>query len=116
MTRISLAILGAATALVLSGPAGAQSFDCANASKPDEKAICDSRQLANLDVKNATLYEVARNLVAMGQRGDLQDGEQAFLKKRAACGSSVSCIASAYQANIASIQSVLDRIYKNGPY
>ncbi len=116
MSRISALILSAAFVAALAAPAAAQSFSCAQASKPDEKAICDSRELANLDVKNATLYEVARNLVAMGERGNLQDQETAFLKTRAACGANVSCIAAAYRANIASIQSVLDGIYKNGPY
>ncbi|MGX1306080.1 uncharacterized protein AB7M35_000800 [Amorphus suaedae] len=116
MPRVPTLVLSAAFAVALAAPAAAQSFACANAGKPDEKAICGSRELANLDVKNATLYDVARNLVAMGQRGDLQDNEAAFLTKRAACGADVSCIAAAYQANIASIQSVLERIYKNGPY
>jgi len=117
MTRTILsAACAAAFALALAAPASAQSFSCSAATKPDEKAVCDSRALANLDVKNATLYQVASSLVAMGERGNLQDQETAFLKKRAACGASVSCIQAAYEANIASIQSVLDGIYKNGPY
>ena len=116
MSRISTLILSGAFVAALAAPAAAQSFSCAKASQPDEKAVCDSRELANLDVKNATLYQVATSLVAMGERGNLQDQEMAFLKTRAACGSSVSCISSAYEANIAAIQSVLDGIYKNGPY
>tara|TARA_R110002020_G_scaffold36894_51_gene111094 strand:- start:400 stop:750 length:351 start_codon:yes stop_codon:yes gene_type:complete len=116
MSRISTLILSGAFVAALAAPAAAQSFSCAKASQPDEKAVCDSRELANLDVKNATLYQVATSLVAMGERGNLQDQETAFLKTRAACGSSVSCIAAAYRANIAAIQSVLDGIYKNGPY
>lgn len=116
MSRISTLVLSAAFVTALAAPAAAQSFSCANASKPDEKAVCDNRELANLDVKNATLYNVAHNLVPMGEGGNLHDQETAFLTKRAACGSSVSCISAAYQANIAAIQSVLEGIYKNGPY
>lgn len=116
MSRMITLLCAAVLPLGLAAPAVAQSFDCADASKPDEKAVCDSRELANLDVKNATLYEVTGHLVAMGQRGDLQDNESAFLKKRAACGSDVACIQAAYEANIASIQSMLKRIYENGPY
>ncbi|MEW5422485.1 lysozyme inhibitor LprI family protein [Amorphus sp. 3PC139-8] len=111
-----LGFVSACAALAMCGSAAAQSFDCAKASKPDEKAICDSRELANLDVKNATLYEVMTNLVAMGVRGDQQDAERAFLEKRSACGADTSCIASAYQARIAEIQGILKGIYQNGPY
>lgn len=116
MSVWKLGLISACAATVLAGPAAAQSFDCAKASKPDEKAICDSRELANLDVKNATLYEVMTNLVGMGVRGDQQDAERAFLEKRSACGSNVSCIASAYETRISEIEGILKGIYQNGPY
>jgi uncharacterized protein len=55
------------------GDASAASFDCRKASKPDEIAICDSRELSQLDVRMATLYETVIKLVGMGTRGALQD-------------------------------------------
>lgn len=116
MSRLKLALASAVTAIALAGPAAAQSFDCADASKPDEKAICANRTLANLDVKNATLYDVMNSLVGMGVRGDQQDAERAFLKKREACGGDTGCIRAAYEARIGEIEGVLQGIYQNGPY
>lgn len=40
-------------AICLSGPATAQSFSCHKATTPTEHAICDGRELANLDVAMA---------------------------------------------------------------
>ncbi|MGX1099322.1 lysozyme inhibitor LprI family protein [Amorphus sp. MBR-141] len=116
MSRLSTFLLSAAVAAALAGPAAAQSFDCANAAKPDEKAICGSRELANLDVKMATLYEVTTSLVAMGSRGAIQDDQRAFLETRGACGADVACIRSAYQSRIAALEDVVKRIAANGPY
>lgn len=100
----------------LSRPAAAASFDCAAAKAPDEKAVCATRSLNDLDVKMATQYAIVTRLVGMGQRGDLQDQQRAFLKQRAACGSAVACIASAYRARIAVFEGVLDRVVTQGPF
>ena len=52
----------------------------------------------------------------MGQRGDIQDAQRTFIKKRAACGAKVSCIRRAYAARIAQLQAVMKRIASRGPY
>lgn len=113
------AVIGvlALTAVAL-GPVGAQaaSFDCKGADAPDEKAVCASMALSDLDVRMATLYEVAGHLVAMGQRGILLDDQRTFLKTRAACGSDTACIAAAYEARINVINGVLQSIYARGPF
>ncbi|MEP9369070.1 hypothetical protein [Xanthobacter sp. VNH20] len=97
-------------------PAGAASFDCSAAKAPDEKAICATRSLNDLDVKMATQYAIVTRLVGMGQRGDLQDQQRAFLTERAACGSSVACIAKAYQKRIAVFEGVVDGVVARGPF
>ncbi|MFH1558496.1 MAG: hypothetical protein B7Y12_22785 [Rhizobiales bacterium 24-66-13] len=97
-------------------PAGAASFDCAAAKAPDEKAVCATRSLNDLDVKMATQYAIVTRLVGMGRRGDLQDQQRAFLKQRAACGSNVACIAKAYQDRIAVFEGVLDGVVSLGPF
>ena len=113
MRRLLLAFL-----FVLPGlcPAQAASFACAKAQAADEKAVCASRDLSDLDVRMATLFEVATHLVAMGQRGLLQDDQRTFLAVRAACGGDVACLTRAYDARIATINQVLQSIYSRGPF
>lgn len=102
--------------LLCSGGASAASFDCAAAKAQDEKAVCSSLELNDLDVRMATLSEVATHLVAMGQRGVLQDQNQQFLKARAACKFNKVCIANAYEARIKALEAVLQSIYSRGPF
>ncbi|MFG1420427.1 lysozyme inhibitor LprI family protein [Roseixanthobacter liquoris] len=97
-------------------PAGAASFDCSAAKAPDEKAVCATRSLNDLDVKMATQYAIVTRLVGMGQRGDLQDQQRAFLKQRAACGGDVACIAKAYRDRIAVFEGVVDGVVARGPF
>ncbi|MDI7065936.1 hypothetical protein QMO17_32340, partial [Klebsiella pneumoniae] len=52
-------------------PAQAASFDCNRARLPDEKAICASRQLSELDVEMSVRFQMMMGLVAMGTRGDM---------------------------------------------
>lgn len=113
MRRVAAAILimGAGC-----GAAHAASFDCATAKAADEKAVCSSLALNDLDVRMATLYEVATHLVAMGQRGVLQDQQREFLKTRAACSINKICISNAYKARIGEIENVLQSIYSKGPF
>ncbi|MEP9376722.1 hypothetical protein ABLE91_08430 [Aquabacter sp. CN5-332] len=110
---LALGLLG--LALSASG-ASAASFNCKAAKAPDEKAICDSMVLSDLDVKMATLFDVATHLVAMGQRGALQDQQVEFLKARAACKFNKVCINNAYEARITALQAVLQSIYSRGPF
>lgn len=98
------------------GAAQAASFDCATATSAAEKAICDNRALNDQDVKMATLYEVLSHLVAMGQRGELQDAQRAWLKGRAQCKGNVACLRTAYESRIHTLQQALQDIYQNGPY
>ncbi|WP_127091450.1 lysozyme inhibitor LprI family protein [Aquabacter cavernae] len=111
-------VLTAGLFVLLASVAGAQaaSFDCNAARAPDEKAVCASMALSDLDVKMATLYEVAGHLVAMGQRGMLQDEQRDFLKTRTACGANAACLSSAYEARIKTINGVLQSIYSRGPF
>jgi uncharacterized protein YecT (DUF1311 family) len=82
---------------VAARPVQAASFNCAKATKPDEKAICDSTKLSDLDVEMATLYRVRMELpMLMGARGAAQDEQRAFLAQRGNCGASVACLQAAY--------------------
>jgi uncharacterized protein len=104
---LRLALFGAA--VVFAGGAHAASFNCAKARLPDEKAICASRSLSELDVKMAALFGVRMKLpMPMGSRGAAQDEQQAFLTMRAACKADAACISAAYKARIAALSQTLD--------
>jgi uncharacterized protein len=90
-----------AAAATIAGTAHAASFNCAKAKTPDEKAICASRSLSELDVKMATLWGVRMQVpMLMGSRGAAQDEQLQFLADRGACGAKAACIGSVYQSRI----------------
>lgn len=64
----------------------------------------------------ATLCQWAESFVAMGQRGDIQDAQRAFLKERNACGANVACLRKAYDARISQLQAVMTRVREKGPF
>jgi uncharacterized protein len=88
-------------AMTLTAGAHAASFNCAKAKTSDEKAICASRSLSELDVKMATLWGVRMQVpMLMGSRGAAQDEQHQFLIDRGTCGASTTCIRSVYQTRI----------------
>ena len=48
-------------------------LDCNKANSPAERTICDSYSLGQSEARMATLFGVTTSLVAMGQRGNIQD-------------------------------------------
>jgi uncharacterized protein len=63
-------------AVLLAIPARAASFDCAKAHVADERAVCASRGLSEMDVEMAVRFDTMRGLVAMGTRGDMGDAQR----------------------------------------
>lgn len=107
----AIALTGLLFGLTLSGrPASAASFDCERGNlAADEKVICDTRTLNDADVKMVTTFDILTGLLAMGNRGKLQDEQSAWLKKRQACGEDVECIRASYTERLKQ----LDEAYKN---
>jgi uncharacterized protein len=101
---------------VSSVPTLAASFDCSRAHQPDEKAICASRQLSEMDVEMSVRYEMLTGLIAMGTRGDMQDEQQACLKSRKACGGNPSCLVTAYRQRIDALRSEYAQLKSRGPF
>lgn len=91
-------------------------LNCAQASSPSERTICKSYELGQKEARMATLYGVATALVAMGQRGAIQDKQRVWLKKREECGRRVGCLNERYNARIRQLNSVIDSIASRGPY
>jgi uncharacterized protein len=98
------------------GSAFSASFDCTRARLPDEKTICASRQLSEMDVAMAVRFQMLTGLVAMGTRGDMQDEQQAWLKSRQACGRDESCLLTAYRRRIATLKTEYARLASRGPF
>jgi uncharacterized protein len=91
-------------------------LDCTKASSSAERAICSDYGLGQQEARVATLFAVTTSLVAMGQRGDIQDQQRAFLKERDACKSNVSCLRQAYDARDRQLEAVLAQIKQHGPF
>jgi uncharacterized protein len=98
------------------GSAFSVSFDCTRARLPDEKTICASRQLSEMDVEMAVRFQMLTGLVAMGTRGDMQDEQQAWLKSRHACGRDESCLLNAHRRRIATLKTEYAHLASRGPF
>ncbi len=91
-------------------------LNCNRASSPAEQTICSSYALGQSEARVATLFSVATSLVAMGQRGDIQDAQRRWLASRDACGRNVGCLTGAYEQRIRALEGILAGIASRGPY
>jgi uncharacterized protein len=94
----------------------AASFNCDKAEASDEKAICADRELDDLDVEMSVLYTQLKPLLAMGARGNLEDAQVAWLKRRQACGADRACLSKAYADRLLQLRSAFDELAKRGPF
>ncbi len=117
MIRYALRLTVLAALLMIAGwqPVWAASFDCSKAETADEKAVCADRQLNDQDVEMAVLYTQLKPLLGMGARGDMEDEQAAWLKRRAACGADRACLSNAYQERIQQLRSGFEALSKRSP-
>lgn len=100
-----------AVLLALPLPAGAASYDCTLPTlTPNEQAICQTRDLNDMDVEMATMFRLLSGLFGMGMRGAMQDDQRAWLQTRMACGPDTACIRHAYRQRIDALQAIYDGI------
>ncbi|WP_435954165.1 lysozyme inhibitor LprI family protein [Dryocola sp. BD626] len=92
--------------------ATAASFDCNKAKAADEKTICANRDLNDKDVQLATKYTFLKGLFAMGARGEMQDGQRAWLKSRQQCGKDKACLTKRYDERLQQLDDIYSRINK----
>lgn len=93
--------------LWLSFPVLAASFDCHQARYADEKAICSSPVLNDLDIELSVKYHFLHGLFAMGTAGKLKDAQDLWLIQRRKCQGDAHCLTDAYQHRIQE----LNRLY-----
>jgi len=97
-------------------PVQAASFDCAKAETADEKVVCADRQLNDRDVEMSVLYIQLKPLLGMGARGDMEDEQAAWLKRRASCGDDRACVSRAYDDRIRQLNNGFEALAKRGPF
>ena len=112
--RVPFLALSVALSLAAASPAAAASFSCAKAETPDEKAVCDTRALNDLDVEMAVRFDILKDLLPMGNRTKMQDDQEAWLKDRRACGTDVACLTAAYEGRLKVLRAVLSEFAKQG--
>ncbi|AYA41725.1 hypothetical protein HZS38_15420 [Xenorhabdus nematophila] len=88
------------------------SFNCAKAQLPDEKAICSSPKLNDLDVEMSVKYHFLRGLFAMGVSGEMYDNQTAWLKQRKKCKGDTACLLQSYHQRIKQLDTLYDSIEK----
>ncbi|MBP0579427.1 DUF1311 domain-containing protein [Labrys sp. LIt4] len=91
-------------------------LDCAKAASPAEKAVCGNYALGQAEARMATLYGISMSLVAMGQRGNIGEAQQAWIKTREACGADTACLDKVYGERIGALDEVIRNIASHGPF
>lgn len=116
MTGKSLCIVALTGFLTITWqPVRAASFDCSKAQTKDEKAICADQGLNDQDVEMAVLYRQLKPLLGMGARGDMEDTQVAWLKRREACGEDRACLNNAYEDRLKQLRDGFEALAKRGP-
>ncbi len=112
---LAIAIVTATFAIIPVASFGA-SFDCTSAREADEITICRVRELNDMDVRMATLFDINTSLVLMGERGDMQDAQQEWLLRRHHCGADVECLRRAYRDRLDRLEEEFRQIRSRGPF
>jgi|SRR5580704_1891943 uncharacterized protein len=100
--RLSVLATGlyVAAALIGSGAAHGQSFDCRRARSADEWTICQESGLAQLDQELASLKRQRKEKHHKAERDEADDNETAFLNARRRCRENRGCIEQSYRNRI----------------
>jgi uncharacterized protein len=94
----------------------ASPLDCAKAANPTERTICRTPTLLQADARMTAYFEIATQFVAMGERGNLFDSQQAFPAVRNKCGTNKACILAAYKKQTAPLEAVIANVKTHGPF
>jgi uncharacterized protein len=107
LALVTAALLAATPAVNASVGPG---FDCAKASAPDEKLVCEHPELASADRRLAVLYSWRHGLAERGTRERERETQRAWLARRAACAAGkrapagddakVACLLALYRSRI----------------
>ena len=121
MCRIQLVVIGT---LVMSSPVSAASFDCARATIPRDRLICQSSTLSALDAQLGKTYQEKRAKLSPHGAAMLQTSERSWLKYvNTVCpmtptshdprATPVACLTSRYQERLSELGQVAKTL---GPF
>lgn len=94
--------------------AATPSFDCAQASAPGEKLVCEDEGLATLDRQLADVYRAARAKAGAGSQA-LEGGQRAWLTQRNALATPAA-LQTSYERRISALQAEYALVAKRGPF
>ena len=112
-SRLSVWLAGlniVAAATILSSAAAAPSFDCKTSKHPNEKLVCQSAELSELDNRMAALYSDLINYLNRGDQDELKQSQQRWLRERLNCDDNFTCTKQAYTRRIERLSIVLARV------
>lgn len=107
--QLATAALAAfAIAGIAATPGKAASFNCGNAYSPTEHAICDNKQISNLDSTTANLYYFILNSPAASYslQNQVRQSQRNFIAQRDTCGAGYDCLIDAYTDQIMYLKNV----------
>ena len=96
------------------GQSHGPSFDCKSAKNPNEKLICQSTELAELDNKMVDLFNSVWNMLNNTDRKNCKT-PKGVVKERLDCGDEFTCTKEAYDERIKHLKSVLAKLSPNPP-
>lgn len=115
-SRLIFAGLVLASLTISASAASYAPLDCAEVSSDAQKAVCANYKLGQQEARMATLFEWTTALVGMGQRGQIQDGQRAFIAARESCGPTLRCLQDLYAARVAELEKTMKDIAGRGPF
>ncbi|MBN9246871.1 MAG: hypothetical protein J0I81_05365 [Hyphomicrobium sp.] len=112
----TVAIIAMAMASTAANAGEYAPLDCSKAQSSAERTICKNYSLGQSEARMATLFSIVTSLVAMGQRGNIQDDQRKWLQSRNACADNLACLRESYAVRIQQLENVMAGIASRGPY
>ena len=92
------------------GQSHVPSFDCKSTKNPNEKLICQSTELSELDNRMVVVFEAVMNLLNSGDRQELRSHQREWLKDRLDCDDDFLCTKGAYENRIQKLNSIAAKL------
>lgn len=89
------------------GRAQQPSFNCSTSTASDERTICASTALSQLDRQMSDLYSAVLSRLDAIAQATLREAQRSWLRERAACATNASCITALYQTRISQLRGML---------
>ena len=102
--------IAATTILSTAAAAAAPSFDCGTSKHPNERLICRSTELSELDNRMVVLYDDLITYLNRDDQEELKQSQRRWLKARLDCDDDFLCTKRAYTERIERLAIVLERV------